>query len=61
MLYESKSGPTKNEAVKRRKIIEESSSDDEECFCLDVVEPFSNIRPRESCMGKMRKNQQIGP
>ncbi|RXN07766.1 endochitinase A1-like protein [Labeo rohita] len=46
------SGPTKNKAAKRRKIIQESSSDDEECFCLVCVEPFSNSRPKETWCSK---------
>uniref|UniRef100_A0A8C1PNS3 Uncharacterized protein n=1 Tax=Cyprinus carpio TaxID=7962 RepID=A0A8C1PNS3_CYPCA len=43
-----KSGPMKNKAAKRRKIMQESSSDDEECFCLVCVEPFSKSRPKET-------------
>lgn len=51
------SGPTKNKAAKRRKIIQESSSDDEECFCLVCVEPFSNSRPKETWVKCVKCNK----
>jgi hypothetical protein len=52
---ESKSGSAKNK--KADKIVEESSSDEEECFCLVCVEPFSNSLPKETCVKCVRCNK----
>ena len=40
--------PGENKAGIKRKTLQASSSDEDECLCLVCVEPFANSRPREA-------------